>query len=200
MDYLSQEGQTGTSEDLSSWLDQARAGDRAALDRAMVLVYGEVRRMAEGMRKAEPDGLSLQATEIANAVYIRLTGTVGLTFENRACFLGLASTAMRHFLTDHAKSKRREKRGGGLRPIPLDDALHLAAQRNLDIEALDEALADLEMLNERHARVIEHRVFGGLSVEESAAALGVSPTTVKREFAAATKWLQRRLRGAADGR
>ncbi len=181
--------------DLQAFMDSARSRDRRALDRITEQVYAELRRMAGGMLKAEGAGFSLQATEVAHAVYIRLTGSRGLTFENRACFLGLAATAMRHFLTDYAKSKRREKRGAGFTHIPLDAALHIAAGRNIDVEALGEALGILERLNERHARVVEHRVFAGMSVEESAAALGVSPTTVKRDFDFAIKWLSRRLRG-----
>jgi RNA polymerase sigma factor (TIGR02999 family) len=200
MDRGRQQVDLNAPEDLPHWLDRARTGDREALDRLTEQVYGELRRIAGGLLKSEPDGLSLQATEIANAVYIRLAGTAGLTFENRACFLGLAATAMRHFLTDYAKAKRREKRGGGERPIPLEEALFVAERRNIDVEALGEALADLERLNPRHARVIEHRVFGGLSVEESAAALDVSPTTVKRDFDFAKKWLRRRLRESPDAR
>lgn len=186
--------------DLQACMERARGGERRALDLITEQVYAELRRMAGGMLKAEGGALSLQATEVAHAVYIRLAGSQDLTFENRACFLGLAATAMRHFLTDYARAKRREKRGSGLAHLPLDAALHVAAQRNIDVEALGEALESLERLNERHARVVEHRVFAGMTVEESAAALGVSPTTVKRDFEFAVKWLGRRLRGKADAR
>lgn len=186
--------------DLQACVERARASDRRALDLITEQVYAELRRMAGGMLKAEGGVISLQATEVAHAVYVRLAGSRGLSFENRSCFLGLAATVMRHFLTDHAKAKRREKRGSGITHLPLDAALHLAERRNIDVEALGEALESLERLNERHARVVEHRVFAGMTVEESAAALGVSPTTVKRDFEFAVKWLGRRLRGTADAR
>lgn len=183
--------------DLQTCMDRARSRDRQALDQITEQVYAELRRMAGGMLKAEGAGFSLQATEVAHAVYIRLADSRELTFENRACFLGLAATAMRHFLTDYARAKRREKRGAGFTHIPLDAALHIAARRNIDVEALGEALGILESLNERHARVVEHRIFAGMNIEESAAALGVSPTTVKRDFDFAIKWLSRRLRGTS---
>lgn len=186
--------------DLPACIERARASDRRALDEITEQVYAELRRMAGGMLKAEGGAFSLQATEMAHAVYIRLAGSQGLSFENRACFLGLAATVMRHFLTDYAKAKRREKRGSGLTHLPLDAALHMAERRDIDVEALGEALELLERLNERHARVVEHRVFAGMTVEESAAALGVSPTTIKRDFDFAIKWLGRRLRGKADAR
>lgn len=184
--------------DLQACVERARSSDRRALDELTEQVYAELRRMAGGMLKAEGSAFSLQATEVAHAVYIRLAGSQGLSFENRACFLGLAATAMRHFLTDYARAKRREKRGSGATHLPLDAALHIAQRRNIDVEALGEALDSLERLNERHARVVEHRVFAGMTVEESAAALGVSPTTVKRDFDFAVKWLGRRLRATAD--
>lgn len=193
-----EESESRAGIDLQACVERARASDRRALDQITEQVYAELRRMAGGMLKAEADAFSLQATEVAHAVYIRLAGSRGLSFENRACFLGLAATAMRHFLTDHARAKRREKRGSGVARLPLDAALHMAERRNIDVEALGEALESLERLNERHARVVEHRVFAGMTVEESAAALGVSPTTVKRDFEFAVKWLGRRLRGKDD--
>lgn len=180
---------------VGEWLARARTGDRAALDRVVAELYAELRRMAGGMLRREPDGISLQATDVANAVYLRLAGSRGLAFADRACFLGLAATAMRHFLADYARARRRAKRGGGATLLPFDEALALASRRNLDVEALGAALEALQALNERHARVVEQRLFAGMTIEESAAALGVSPATVKRDLEFATRWLRRRLRG-----
>lgn len=183
---------------IAEWLVRARAGEREALDSIVAEFYAELRRMAGGMLRREPDGISLQPTDVANAVYLRLAGSRGLDFADRACFLGLAATAMRHFLADYARARRRAKRGGGVALLPLDEALAVASRRNLDVEALNEALEVLHGLNERHARVVEQRLFAGMTIEESAAALGVSPATIKRDFEFATRWLRRRLREADD--
>ncbi|HEY7861438.1 MAG TPA: ECF-type sigma factor [Gemmatimonadaceae bacterium] len=170
----------------------ARSG-RAAVDKLVPLIYDELRRIAHYRLRAEQTGHTLETTGLVHEAYIRLAGSEGLQFESRAHFLAIAAQAMRHVLIDSAVSRKAQKRGGGARPLSLDAAPIIAETRSEDLLALDEALERLAAMNERQARVVECRYFGGMSIEETAAALGTSPATVKRDWLLARAWLNREL-------
>ena len=153
--------------------------------------------MAAGLMRRERPDHTLQPTALVNEVFVRLLGRDALGgVPNRAYFFGAAAQAMRQVLVDHARQRQAAKRGGGRDRVPLDEVLdHFEQQQRLDVLALDEALADLARLNERHAQVVTLRFFGGLSVEETAEVLRVSPITVMREWKSAKAWLYRELAG-----
>jgi RNA polymerase sigma factor (TIGR02999 family) len=183
-------------------LAQAGAGSPAAYDELFPLVYAELRRIAAREMRHERPGRTLQTTALVHEAYLRLLKDASLSFESRAHFLGIAARAMREILIEHARARSARKRGGGAIRLTLDDAVAAVSSPPVDVMALHEALERLARLDERHARVVELRYFGGLSVEESAAALGISPATVKRAWTLARAWLFRELGGAgpAPGR
>jgi RNA polymerase sigma factor (TIGR02999 family) len=159
------------------------------------LVYAELRRIAAREMRRERPGRTLQTTALVHEAYLRLLKDASLSFESRAHFLGIAARAMREILIEHARGRGARKRGGGAVRLTLDDATAAVAAPDVDVLALDEALQRLARLDERHARVVELRYFGGLSVEETAAALDLSPATVKRAWTLARAWLYRELAG-----
>jgi RNA polymerase sigma factor (TIGR02999 family) len=168
------------------------AGDADASDRLMSLVYTELRALAAAYMRKERDDHTLQPTALVNEAWIRLVSERVGTWKNRAHFYGIAAQAMRRVLLDHARGRRRLKRHGGDR-VTLDDDLAAPGSGTLDVLAVDEALQKLETLDPRQARVVEARFFGGLDIEETAEALGVSTATVKRDWAFARAFLQREL-------
>ena len=159
------------------------------------LVYAELRRIAAREMRRERPGRTLQTTALVHEAYLRLLKDASLSFESRAHFLGIAARAMREILIEHARGRGARKRGGGAVRLTLDDVTAPVAAPSIDVLALDEALQRLARLDERHARVVELRYFGGLSVEETAAALDLSPATVKRAWTLARAWLYRELAG-----
>jgi RNA polymerase sigma factor (TIGR02999 family) len=159
-------------------------------------VYGELRRIAKRCLAGERAGQTLQATALVNEAYLRLVDVRQMNWQNRAHFLAMSARLMRRILVDVARSKRYQKRGGGAVKVTLDDALVAAVERGPDLVALDDALVALAAVDERKARVIELRFFGGLSVEETATVLKVSVDTVMRDWKLAKVWLLRELRGA----
>ena len=165
------------------------AGDRAALDRLMPLLYAEMHRLADRRMKHERAGNSLQATALINEAYLKLVGDPDPDFQGRAHFFGVAARIMRRILTDHARRRRAEKRGGNARVIPLEDGIAMSEEQVGLIADLDEALKRLEALHPEAARVVELRFFGGLTEEECARLLGVSSRTVKRLWMTARAWL-----------
>ncbi len=171
-------------------------GDQAAKDQLMPLVYDEMRRMARRYMSLQNPGHTLQTTALIHEAYLRMTGDSGKQWQNRAHFFGVAATAMRHVLVDYARAGQSAKRGGALRPVPLDEALAVSTERLDEIAPLDDALTMLEKLNPRQSKVVEYRFFGGLSVEETAAVLQVSPETVMRDWRAAKAWLYQQLNRA----
>lgn len=183
-------------------LQRWTAGDARALDRVVPLVYEELRRLARRHLRGERAGHTLQSTGLVHEAFLRLSRESEVQWESRAQFFALASRLMRHVLVDHARARRADKRGGGATLLSLEDAI--AAGREpatgpvLDVLALDEALSRLERLDPRQGEVVELRFFGGLSVEETAEALEVSPATVKREWTCARAWLLRELGGGAN--
>jgi RNA polymerase sigma factor (TIGR02999 family) len=174
------------------------AGDRAAGERLLPEVYAELRRCAARAMRRESAEHTLQATALVHEAYLRLVDQRRVQWQNRAHFFGIAAQVMRRILVDHARARHAAKRGGGATQLTLGDgdAAAPAADGALDLLALHDALERLAGLDPEQARLVELRYFGGLSIEETAEALDVSPATVKREWALARAWLRREL-GAA---
>lgn len=169
-------------------------GDPRALDELMPLVYDELRRQASRYLKKERPGHTLQTTALIHEAYIKMLGVNAIEWQNRSHFFAIASTAMRRILVDHARERKREKRGGALENLPLDEALPISSkERNVDLLALDEALDRLARLDPRQAKVVELRYFSGLSIDETAEILGVSNATVRLDWNLAKAWLKNEL-------
>jgi RNA polymerase sigma factor (TIGR02999 family) len=169
------------------------AGDRTALDRLVPLVHAELRRIASRYMRRERGGHTLQTTALVNEAYVRLVGAQGVDWQNRAHFFGITARVMRRVLVDIARERGYRKRGGGKRRVPLDEAMLVVNAPDEDLVALDGALSALADVDERKSRAIELRFFGGLSIEETALVLEVSPETVKRDCRLAKAWLLRYL-------
>jgi RNA polymerase sigma factor (TIGR02999 family) len=185
-----------SSQSVSQLLYRWNNGDRAALDLLMPLVYQELRRMASRYMGQQPTGHTLQTTALINEAYLRLVEQEDKRWENRAHFFGVAAQAMRHILVDYARTQNRTKRGGGARPVPLDEVLTICSERSAELIALDDALKELAKLDERQSKVVELRFFGGLTEEEIAEVLKVSPRTVSNDWSLARSWLLRELNKA----
>lgn len=168
-------------------------GDRSALDELMPLVHQELRRLARSQMRGERDNHTLQTTALVNEAFLRLVDLRRIRWQDRAHFLALSAQLMRRVLVDHARSRNYQKRGGGAATMVLDDVIVAAPERGADLVALDEALEDLARVDPRKSRVVELRFFGGLSVEETAEALRVSPETVMRDWRLAKVWLLREI-------
>ena len=169
------------------------AGDARASEALVPLVYAELRRQARRILRREGEGHTLQATALVHEAWLRLDGQHDARWENRTQFLAVAAQMMRRVLVDHARTRRARKRGGGATQVTLGDANQVAAPDNVDVLALDDALARLATLDPRKAQLVELRYFAGLSIPEAAAVLGVSPATVGREWVVARMWLRREL-------
>ena len=174
---------------LKEWSD----GDEAALDRLTPLVYQELRQQAARYLRRERRGHSLQTTALINEAYIRLIDARDVRWESRAHFFGIAANLMRRILVDHARRRDAEKRGGPQIRLTLSDLAVVTKNTDVDLLAIDEALDRLSVLDPQQARVVELRFFGGLSVEETATALGISAKTVKRDWRVARAWLRREI-------
>ena len=174
------------------------AGDQAALEQLTPRVYQELRRIAgHYMRNERRDG-SIQATALVHEVYLRLVDVNEVNWEHRAHFFAISATMMRHILLDRARRRIANKRGGQAKRLNLDEVPDLSWQRSHELSELDDALNALNQIDPRKARVIELRFFGGLSVEETAAVLSVSPDTVLRDWRLARAWLLAELGGKSD--
>jgi len=170
-------------------------GDASAHDRLFPLVYDALRELARReLRRERPDH-TLSATALVHEAYLKLVQLERIDWKGRAHFFGVCAPVMRQVLISHARGRNAAKRGAGAPKLPLSDALAVAEERPDELVALDGALTRLEALSPRQARVVEARFFAGLSVEETAAVLGISPATVKREWTAARAWLNRELSG-----
>jgi RNA polymerase sigma factor (TIGR02999 family) len=173
---------------LTSW----RAGDPAALEALIPVVYDELHRLAHHYLRGERRGHTLQSTALVNEAYLRLVSQGPGQIGDRAHFIGVAAHLMRQILVDYARAQHAAKRDGGRR-IALEEALHPLQVEDVDVIDLDKALKGLEQLDEKQSRIVELRFFGGLSIEDTATLIGLSPATVKREWAMAKAWLSREL-------
>jgi RNA polymerase sigma-70 factor, ECF subfamily len=170
-------------------------GDQDALERLTPLIYQELHRLARHYMKRESDRAVLQTSALINEAYMRLVDVREVDWQDRAHFLGVAARLMRRILVDFARSRGAVKRGGDLHQVPLDTAAELTGDWTPDLVDLDEALRSLASLDPRQSEVVELRFFGGLSIEETAATLKVSPGTVRRDWRIARAWLYRQLTG-----
>ncbi len=191
--------------DLTIILKEASGGDREAMGRIVSLVYSELRAIARRQHAGEQAGHSLNTTGIVHEAYLKLVKLDRISWKNREQFFAIAARSVRQILVDHARKRKAVKRGGDLPVLSLDNTLDNAETEYLNLAAtladgqvdelleLDIALQGLEAMNERHARIVECRFFTGLTIEETAQAVGVSPATVKREWILARAWLNREL-------
>jgi RNA polymerase sigma factor (TIGR02999 family) len=179
--------------EVTKWLCAWGLGDREALGHLMPLVYQEMRRIARHYMARERADNTLQATALVNEVYLRLVDAEKITWHDRAHFFAIAARTMRSILVDHARAQRSQKRGGTHEHVALDDALVIHREPEVDLVALDDALNTLAAMDVRRSSVVEMRFFGGLSVEETAEVLEVSPETVMRDWKVAKAWLMREL-------
>lgn len=180
---------TLASQDVTGLLLKWQQGDSAALDQLTPLVYDELRRIAHRYMRQERDGHTLQTTALVNEAYVRLVGQQQIEWQNRSHFFAVTAQVMRHVLTDHARRRLYDKRGGGAEHLPLEETDAMTQERAAELVALDEALNELARLDPRKSRVVELRYFGGLSLEETADVLEVSVMTVRRDWRAAKAWL-----------
>jgi RNA polymerase sigma factor (TIGR02999 family) len=168
-------------------------GDKAALDKLTPLVYEELRRLAHHYMSHERPGHTLQTTALVNEAYLRLVNRQGVHWQSRAHFFAIAATLMRSILVDHARSHAYAKRGGGTRKIELDEAMIVSQERAAEVVALDDVLKQLADFDPQQSRIVELRFFGGLTIDETAEVLDLSPATIKREWSTARAWLYREL-------
>jgi len=182
-----------SSSDVTALLQAWSDGDRGALDRLTPIVYDELRRLARGYLRRERTGHSLQSTALVNEAYVRLVDYKRMQWQNRAHFFAVSAQLMRRILVEHAR-RRNLKRGGGVQHVSLEEAAEVGQGRPPDLVALDDAMNALARFDARKARVVEMRFFGGLSVEETAEVLKVSPVTVMRDWSTARVWLYRELK------
>ena len=173
------------------------ATDKATLDAMLPLVYDELHRLAQKFLASERDDHTLQPTALVNEAYLRLSAQHTVNWVNRSQFFGVAAQMMRRILVTHAESRNAAKRLGMATRVTLDDSLSWSGGRDLDLVALDDALTELAALDPRAAQVVEQRFFAGLSIDETADVLDISPATVKREWATAKAWLRRALSDSA---
>jgi len=188
-------GMDGPREDVTALLRQWSDGRQDALDRLLPEIYAELRKLASSYLRRERSDHTLQATALVNEAFLRLVDQRAVQWENRAHFFGIAAQMMRRILVDHARAHGAAKRGDGQAPLALDEALVAAPSSNVDVLALDEGLTRLAALDPQQARVVALRFFGGLTMEETAVALRISPATVGREWALAKAWLYAELSG-----
>ena len=180
-------------EEVSQLLQDWSNGDQAALDKVMPIVYQELHRLAHHYMRKERAGHTLQTTALVNEAYLRLADYKKMRWQSRSHFFAVAAQVMRRILVEQARSKNFVKRGGGAQRISLDETAIVSAGRSAEVIAVDEALTELESWDPRKGKIVELRFFGGLSIEETAEVLRVSPTTVQREWRSAKAWLHRAI-------
>lgn len=181
------------SNDITRYLQDWRGGNPSALEEMLPFVYNELRLIAKRYRAKEKAEHTFQTTELINEAYLKLVDQSGTDWQNRSHFFAVASRVMRNLLVDHARAKNYQKRGSGAEKVNIDDVALFAEQPDENILALDDALNRLAKFDERKARIVELRYFGGLSAEETGEVLGISEITVKREWLKAKAWLYSEL-------
>lgn len=179
--------------EVTRWLIAGTEGDAQALESLLPLVYDELHRQAARFFRQERAGHTLQPTALVNEVYLRLISQQEISWQNRAQFFGIAAQMMRRILVSHARGREAQKRGGAAQHITLEEHLAAAPQRDLNLLALDDALNRLETVDPKKGRMVELRFFSGLSVEETAEVMGVSPRTIDRQWQTAKAWLHREI-------
>jgi RNA polymerase sigma-70 factor, ECF subfamily len=184
------------SHDVTVLLAELANGNDAAASKLMPLVYNELRQLASRYMRRERTDHTLQATALVHEAYLKLVEQRLVDWQGRAHFLGVAAQMMRRILIDHARSHLRDKRGGGAVVVPLDEAIVFAPEQASELIRLDQSLERLAKLDPRQSRIVELRFFGGLTVEETAQVVGISPKTVKREWAMAKAWLHGDLKAS----
>ena len=182
-----------SSRSVTALLADWSRGDSSALDQLLPLVYAELRQIAARQLRHERVNHTLQPTALVHEVYLRLVDQREVDWQDRAHFLGVAAQTMRRILVDHARRHDAKKRGDGVQCVSIDDAKELAASREMPLLSLDEALGRLENVDPELAKIVELRAFGGLTIEEAAHVLKVSPSTAKRDWRTAKAWLNREL-------
>jgi RNA polymerase sigma factor (TIGR02999 family) len=183
----------GGPAEITRLLQAWRAGDESAFEHLAPLVYDELRKIAHGYMRSERDGITLQATALVNEAYLRLVKIDTVDWHDRAHFFAVSATMMRRILVDAARARVRSKRGGGGGKVNLDEVPDLSSGRSDELVAVDDALAALAKLDPRKVKVVELRFFGGLSIEETAEVLHISPQSVMRDWRLARSWLMREL-------
>lgn len=183
----------GETSQVTVLLNRISGGDRSAPEELLPLVYNELRKLAQGYMEGERKDHTLQATALVHEAYVRLVDWKNVSWQNRAHFFALAAQVMRRILVDHARERQAQKRGGGLTKLSLEDAISFPQQKEIDLVALDDALKQLSQLDPMQSGIVELRFFGGLTIEETAEALGKSPATVKREWTLAKAWLHKTI-------
>lgn len=181
-------------QDVTQMLEAMNAGDSSAPDKLLPVVYDELRRLAHGYMKNERGDHTLQATALVHEAYIQLVDWKNVSWQNRAHFFAAAAQMMRKILVDHAREKNALKRGGGVMTISLDDAVSFPNRGEVDLISLDGALTELHTFDPQQAKIVELRFFGGLTIEETAHALDISDSTVKRDWQIAKAWLHKRMK------
>jgi RNA polymerase sigma factor (TIGR02999 family) len=185
-------------EDVTQILQEVSGGNREAPARLMPLVYDELRRLADHYLRRERPDHTLQPTALVHEAYLKLIDQTRVDWQNRAHFFGVAAQLMRRILVDHARRHQAEKRGGFRQKLTLDEAVDYSQTRDVDLVKLDDALTALAKFDARQSRIVELRFFGGLTIEETAEALGISPATVKVDWSMAKAWLRREIGGGGD--
>src|SRR6267143_910079 len=178
-----------STHEVTQLLEKWSNGDTAALDKLTPLIYDELRRLAHHYMSSERPGHTLQTTALVNEAYLRLVDRKNVHWQNRAHFFAIAAQSMRCILVDHARGQAYAKRGGGARKITLDEATVVSQERAAEVVAVDEALKGLAALDPQQSRIVELRFFGGLTIEETAEVLHLSPATIKRQWGTARAWL-----------
>lgn len=196
MQRASQPGEPA-AEDISTLLRAWSDGDQSALEQLTPVVYDELHRLARRYMKGERSGHSLQTTALVNEAYMRLVDYKSMQWQNRAHFFAVSAQLMRRILVEHAR-RHNLKRGGGVQHVSFEDTAEVSGDRAADLGALDDALDALARIDPRKVQVVEMRFFGGLSVEETAEVLKVSPVTVMRDWSTAKAWLYRELAGETN--
>jgi RNA polymerase sigma factor (TIGR02999 family) len=184
--------------EITRLLQAAGSGDRAAADRLFGRVYEELRRSAEAQRRRWRGDETLNTTALVHEAYIKLVGQGSTDWQDRAHFFAVAARAMRHVLVNYAERRQAAKRGGDVQMVPLDEANPVSQEVAGEVLALNQALERLEQRSERQSRVVECRFFVGLTISETADVLGISPATVKRDWALASAWLRREVEGSIE--